>query len=280
MNGNFIKATGAGNDFIVLNLLDVETREHWVKSGSRTFATLATQLCDRHFSIGADGFFALVPPVDPRHQFRWEFFNSDGSRAEMCGNAARCAALVYSISTGGVQKDIIFENENETVKCRWMESLVPQISAKIGVSLSHSPTLLQSGIFLGTQGQLVHAGVPHFCIPSKRKPELKEIKEISSALRQLKAFGPKGANVTYFWIEENSQSLGAVTYERGVEDFTLACGTGAMAAASAHAHALSLAVPWNLTVKMPGGALVVSKSQEGLELQGEAKMIAFFDACL
>ena len=230
---------GAGNDFMVMD----------ARGGSYDFEKLALELCK---ITGADGFMA-VDHSDVA-DFRLHFYNSDGSRGEMCGNGARCICrFAYDMGIAGEQM-VVQTDAGLVPGWRLSES---QFKVKL-----NNPGVLD----LNRKGQIAYVelgnpGVPHAVkeVPGLTFENKAEYWELGKALRHDPAF-PKGANANmYTWIGENAVRV--LTFERGVEDYTLACGTGTGSTAC---------VLW-AEGKLPGGHLIAENQGGTLEvtLEGE-----------
>ena len=223
-----LKIEAAGNDFIFL------AREHGVPTAGRIQA-----LCDRHFGIGADG-LVVMENIDATHS-RWSFFNSDGSHAAMCGNAARAAAAWLKHEGKSFPHHLetdfgdVILNEHVVTTPPGFTARVSYAKrelaiAKIATDFSHDTTGT-----IAAAANLIDTGVPHAVIELrdsvlKFAQERKEtLTSIASKLRWAKEAGTGGANVTFF--SRTGSSIESVTFERGVEDLTLSCGTGVLAAA-------------------------------------------------
>jgi len=211
----FTKMNGAGNDFILIDN----------RAGDiRLDRSQITRLCDRHRGIGADGIL-LLEKASNNADFRMRYFNADGGEAEMCGNGARCFAR-FANKIAGAHKRISFETPAGVIAAELVNELVTLQMTE--------PTDLRLNIELpvGEERKIVHfinSGVPHVVIPVPGFDDVNVCKE-GSAVRRHKMFSPKGANVNF--IEKLGPNKIAVrTYERGVEDETLACGTGIVASA-------------------------------------------------
>lgn len=208
MKLRFWKMSGAGNDFIVL---------HGLPRG-RTGAALARLLCAK---IGADG---LLVMSRQGAQFRLDYWNCDGSPA-FCGNGSRCAAL-WAQAMGWTNKSrFVLGTNRGPLSVR----LTGKGCAEVGMP---DPVSLRLGLRLKALGKthtvhFVDTGVPHAVL---FVPDVEHVavQALGRALRFHKAFGKAGANVDFVSIKNGVLSLR--TYERGVEDETLACGTGVMAA--------------------------------------------------
>ena len=230
---------GAGNDFMVIDARGLEL----------DFDTLSVELCKM---TGADGFMAV--DHSDKADFRLHFYNSDGTRGEMCGNGARCICR-YAYDHGIAGESMVVETD---------AGLVP------GWRLSENQyrvKLNNPGVFdLHRKDDVAYVelgnpGVPHAVkeVPGLTFANKAEYWELGKALRHDPAF-PKGANANmYTWIGENAVRV--LTFERGVEDYTLACGTGTGSTAC---------VLW-AEGKLPGGHLVAENQGGTLEvtLEGE-----------
>ena len=214
----FWKMNGAGNDFIIINNI-----REGLPEGS--FSALARQLCDRHRSIGADGLMVVERPTTDA-DYRMLFFNSDGSVGEMCGNGARCicryghdnglAGEVQRVQTtaGPVTG---WRMSQRQYKVRLNDPTVVKLDYPVEVDGKTWPC---SYIELGSPG-LPHAVVP---VPGLRDWPERELFDLGAKLCHHPAF-PKGANVNFYDVEPDG-TIWERTYERGVDDFTYACGTG------------------------------------------------------
>jgi len=211
----FIKMNGAGNDFIL-----IDNRAGDVHLNRSQIA----RLCDRHRGIGADGILLLENSLNDA-DFRMRYFNADGGEAEMCGNGARCFAR-FANKVAGVEDKISFETPAGVISSELAGDLVTLQMTE--------PTDLRFDVPLqmGAEKRIVHfinSGVPHVVVPVAQVGDVNVLRD-GSAIRYHEMFSPKGANVNF--IEKRGADKIAVrTYERGVEDETLACGTGVVASA-------------------------------------------------
>jgi diaminopimelate epimerase len=227
---------GAGNDFVL-----IDNRAQKIKLARDQ----VVRLCDRHRGVGADGLILLVPSKSGKADWAWEFYNSDGSVGEMCGNGARCFARFVKRSTG-LNRDFTFETEAGIISAQFKGELVT-------VNLTEPAGLrLNEQIPLRDGPQTVHSintGVPHgvmFVADADKAMVL----QLGPELRRHSHFAPKGTNVNFVQVL-GPNSIRVRTYERGVEGETLACGTGVSAAAliSARVHGFSSPV----RVQVQGG---------------------------
>jgi len=211
----FTKMDGAGNDFI---LIDNRAGNIDLDRGQ------IARLCDRHRGIGADGIL-LLEKASNHADFRMRYFNADGGEAEMCGNGARCFARFANKVAGGREK-ISFETPAGLIAAELAGDLVTlQMTEPTDLRLSID-------VRAADQDKTVHfinSGVPHVVIPVSRIDNV-DLRREGSAIRHHKMFSPNGTNVNF--IEKRGpKELAVRTYERGVEDETLACGTGVVASA-------------------------------------------------
>ena len=206
---------GAGNDFVL-----IDNRGGEVHLNRSQIA----RICDRHRGIGADGVL-LLEKASNHADFRMRYFNADGGEAEMCGNGARCFAR-FANKVAGTEGKISFETPAGVISAELIGDLVRLQMTE--------PTDLRLDIELtgANEDKAVHfinSGVPHVVIRVPRIDDV-DVRRRGSAIRYHKMFLPKGANVNF--IEKRGPNKIAVrTYERGVEDETLACGTGIVAGA-------------------------------------------------
>ncbi len=211
----FTKMNGAGNDFILFDN----------RAGDIGFdRSQIAQLCDRHRGIGADGVLLLENPTN-HADFRMRYFNADGGEAEMCGNGARCFAR-FANKVGGQKTKISFETPAGVISAELKGDLVTLRMTE--------PTDLRLNVDLPMADgkrivHVVNSGVPHVVIPVVKIDDA-DVQRDGAAIRHHKMFSPNGTNVNF--IEKRGPDKIAIrTYERGVEDETLACGTGIVASA-------------------------------------------------
>ena len=216
----FYKMSGSGNDFIIIDNCDLS-----LNVGD--LSTFVRKVCARKISVGADGLFLIEPSntVD----FKWQFFNSDGSVAEMCGNGSRCVAR-YAYLKGIAGKKMSFETLAGIISAEVNDDVV-----KVRLT---DPSPVQSVgklIFDDCQFVLdrVDTGVPH-AVTFVDNLETCTVFEWGRKIRRHECFQPRGANANFARVIDRHK-IRVRTYERGVEDETLACGTGAVASVLAAA---------------------------------------------
>ena len=234
---------GAGNDFILL-----DDRSLAFPAADAPFIA---RLCDRRRGIGSEGLLLIQPSASA--DFRMRFFNPDGFEADMCGNGARCIAMLAH-EIGAAPADMRIQTAAGTVRAEILSS---------GVRL-HLPTPKnwRLGLFAAWQNReiplhFVDTGVPH-AVTFVEDLAAVDVPALGSFIRRHSLFAPAGTNADFVQIA-GPDSLAIRTYERGVEAETLACGTG-IAAAALVAEKLGL-VRAPVKVKTAGGdALEVSIS--------------------
>ncbi|MDO9042661.1 MAG: diaminopimelate epimerase [Desulfocapsaceae bacterium] len=268
----FTKMSGAGNDFIV-----IDHRVAMIPEAEQ--AGFAKRVCRRMFSVGADGLILIENSAVA--DFRWRFYNGDGSVAEMCGNGARCAArfaytkgiagsrMSFETLAGIIEAEICSNDtgDDETVRLR----MTAPCDFRTNLSV----------ILAGQEKNLsfVNSGVPH-AVLFMDEEESVPVQEWGKVVRFHPLFQPAGTNVNFVQkLAENT--IRVRTYERGVEDETMACGTGAVASALFAATSGLASSP--VTVITSGGERLIvlfdlHNGQHGLQaenvfLQGPARII-------
>ncbi|KXS56733.1 MAG: hypothetical protein AMR96_00890 [Candidatus Adiutrix intracellularis] len=213
----FYKYSGHGNDFIIVDNWDGQVSE-------KDMAKISRFMCRPKFGIGADGVVFIIAGPD-EVDFAWRFFNADGSEPDMCGNASRCAAHLAN-TIGIAPAEMSFRTKAGVVEAVVSDRLVkvqmPRIGRPEGAALVEAEGLSLTYYRLNT-------GVPH-AVAWVEDLENVNVFKIGRTVRRHQAFAPEGVNVNFVKIL-GSDKLTLRTYERGVEDETLACGTGAVAAA-------------------------------------------------
>ncbi|MDY3079848.1 MAG: diaminopimelate epimerase [Oscillospiraceae bacterium] len=245
----FTKMHGAGNDFIIINAMQEQIAPERIPE-------LARVLCSRRTGIGADGLMLTDHPTDGG-DFKLLFYNADGSLGEMCGNGARCIARYgYEHGLSGDKANI------ETTAGLVTGERISETQYRIrlndpGVIDLHRPACGFDCSYI----ELGNPGIPHAVVMVDdwdKKPE-DELRGLGRSLRFNPAF-PKGANVSFAKLT-GSDCIKAITYERGVEDFTLACGTGSGSIAAV-ASLKGLVSGGDIRIQMPGGDLYISLTEE------------------
>ena len=231
---------GAGNDFMVIDARDKQL----------DFSSLAMELCKL---TGADGFMAA--DHSDKATFKLHFYNADGSRGEMCGNGARCICR-YAYELGIAGENMVVQTDAGLVGGQRISQSIYRVQLNLPsvIDLNRLPN--------AAYVELGNPGVPHSVteIPGLQWEMRDKLRSFAKDMRHTPAF-PKGANAhLYTWLDDTTVRI--LTFERGVEDYTLACGTGS------GSTAVTLwkegKVPGGvLTVKNPGGDLTVTIRAEG-----------------
>jgi len=211
----FTKMNGAGNDFVM-----VDNRAGEVRLRPEQIV----RICDRHRGIGADGILLLERGSNGA-DFRMRYYNRDGGEAEMCGNGARCFAR-FANKVAGAPDKISFQTPAGLIRGELHGELVTlQMS---------EPKDLQLSVELVANGEkervhFINSGVPHVVVPVSKVDDV-DVRRKGEAIRRHEMFSPAGANVNFI-EKRGAQKILVRTFERGVEDETLACGTGVVASA-------------------------------------------------
>lgn len=253
----FTKIEATGNDFIVINGFEYSDRIN-------SILETVPKICNRRFGIGADGVLILSPPQISDALYEMVYKNADGSDAGMCGNGAR--ALVLYASTLDMGYKFLFHNKEITYRALIKENTIE-------VSFPHTITI----------EVLDHINDSYYCYPgTEHVVTLKKFQNedyqtsFAKRIRYDSSHFPKGTNVNFLSIESN-QLLNVKTYERGVEDFTLACGTGSIASALT-AATLNAEMTSPIRVMVQGGYLDITFEKNAhnqftnITLKGEASI--------
>lgn len=259
----FSKLSGAGNDFIV-----IDNRDGKVNPTSEFVA----KVCARRLSVGADGLLLVEKPHDPSQaDFRMRYFNADGGEVESCGNGARCISR-FAFLKGIVGEKTRFETlaglyEAEILGERVRVRMGDPHDVRLGL-----PLTLAEGVF---RVDFVNTGVPHVVF-FVEDLDATDVVGLGRQTRYHSDFAPAGTNANFVRVVDE-QTLRIRTYERGVEDETLACGTGSVATAVVAALRGKVSVP--VTIHTRGGfVLGVHFDRKGdlitnVRLEGDARLV-------
>jgi len=258
----FSKMDGAGNDFVVLD-------NRFYAFTPAELSALATRLCRRRTSIGADGLVALCPPEEPDHRFRMRYCNADGSLGTMCGNGARCI-VGFAIDAGLGADPIVFGSDAGIVYARETGLDAGAGARDIEITLRDPKDFRTDRIPLPSIDGLeaaafVNTGTEHVVYRVRGDLASVPVEQLGRAIRRDAGLAPAGANVNFVQFAGGDQR-GPVahvrTYEKGVEAETLACGTGAAAVAWCGAE-----LGWwgngSVSIRMPGGTLRIGVARDG-----------------
>ena len=252
MNLRFFKYQGAGNDFIMIDGRDsnVQLSENQVN-----------QLCDRHFGIGADGL--IIIREHESADFYMEYYNADGAIGSLCGNGSRCA-IMFVADLGLTKEQYVFMAADGLHRASKEKDQVSLEMNKVNSWLSFGENFL------------IDTGSPHYLIHSQ-KIASQDMNGLGRQIRYSEEFAEEGVNVNLIEYHEDEQMLSMRTYERGVENETLACGTGALGVAlSTVLFKIPVVTP--VKIKAPGGLLEVDFKFTGeafqeIILKGPAKYV-------
>jgi diaminopimelate epimerase len=258
----FTKMSGSGNDFIL-----IDNREGIIPSDD--LPRFTRQVCRRKLSAGADGLI-LVEPSE-HVDFKWRFFNSDGSVAEMCGNGARCVARFAQMN--GIAEEVMgFETIAGIIHARVQDD---QVRIKMTDPCDLVPEAVLSTPAETVAYTAINTGVPHVVIEVE-DIESVDVFAMGRRIRRHHQFEPAGTNVNFLGLCPPGVAR-VRTYERGVEEETLACGTGIVAAALTLAERHQASSPVTMESKSGSRLKVYFAKTAGqyhdIYLQGDARMI-------
>ena len=249
MDLHFFKYQGTGNDFILF-----DNRDGQLKGDEHDYFA---RLCHRHFGIGADGVILLNP--HPDYDFEMDYFNADGQRSTMCGNGGRCMTR-FAADLGLIQS-----------RAHFLAIDGPHFAALHGDTVKLKMTLPHDYQQLDNGDYWIHTGSPHYVKFLDQPLDTYPVFTEGRAIRNSPPYAPQGTNVNFVYRRFDNE-LQVRTYERGVEDETLSCGTGVTAVAEVMARIQDTSATY--TLHTPGGILQV-QVQQGQEpwLQGPATQV-------
>ncbi|MDQ1331202.1 MAG: diaminopimelate epimerase [Thermodesulfobacteriota bacterium] len=261
-NITFFKMSGSGNDFII-----IDNRNNVIDETGLT--SFIKKVCMRRMSAGADGLILIE-----RHDsadFKWRYFNSDGGRAEMCGNGARCAArFAYLNGIAGSSMSFLTDAGIVQAQVTGDRSKVKMpdpsgIKDNCRIELKGGPVTVSS----------INTGVPHAVLITDDIDGV-DVAGTGREIRFHEYFAPAGTNVNFITGIKNG-TISIRTYERGVEDETLACGTGSIASALVTAFKNKAASPVNVITRSGGVLTIYFREDNGrfydVYLEGDARVI-------
>lgn len=247
----FNKYHGTGNDFIIIN-----NRDNIIRPENEN---IIKDICERHTGIGADG--VILVQDNAIHDFELKYFNSDGRESSMCGNGGRCAAA-FAQKAGLCKETGTFLAADGLHKFKISNDIV-----SISLCDTQPPAIINGNHFINT-------GSPHYII---YVPDCIAVNvyEKGRSIRWSESFAPGGTNVNF--VEHSNEGIFVRTYERGVENETLSCGTGVTAAAISSKWEKGMG-KYNVKVNTHGGKLTVSfeigeKVISGIYLHGPATFV-------
>jgi diaminopimelate epimerase len=252
-NMKFYKYQGTGNDFVM-----IDNRSSWF---DKTDSKLISSLCDRRFGIGADGLILLEN--DAETDFRMVYFNADGKQSSMCGNGGRClVAFAKQLK--------IIENQATFMAIDGLHYAEIDSDNKVSLQMCDVDALKIHDAYL-----FLNTGSPHHIVEVANLAKV-NVKEEGAKIRYSGLYGVAGSNVN-FVTQESENQFKIRTYERGVEDETLSCGTGATAVAIGM-HAVGKTKSNQIKINVAGGALEISFDEKNkiythVFLKGAAELV-------
>jgi len=260
----FFKFSGSGNDFIIMDNRD----------GALSDPDIAAEvalLCRRKASIGADGLILIEK--SPIADFAWRFFNADGGEAEMCGNGGRCAAR-FAFMQGIAGREMSFQTRAGIIRASILDHrrVKLQMTSPHSLKLDYELDLGQGKPFIVSS---INTGVPHVVLFTEDL-EACPVVSMGRTIRYHNYFKPAGTNAN-FVCASGADQVSIRTYERGVEDETLACGTGSVAAALIAARKGLVSSPVSVLTR-GGERLVIHFNLSGDEfdqvfLEGDTNLV-------
>lgn len=266
MNGTvFYKMSGSGNDFVFLDGRASPVAD-WTPDAVRA-------VCRPHTGVGADG-LAILEPGSAKGRVRLHYFNSDGGRADLCGNAALCATRLAGWLDLAPTGDLTLETDAGSHPARCLEG--PGERAEVALGHASRVTAPAIELLAGERlARLATVGVPHLVVFVDDLAGV-DVPSRGRVLRRHGALGATGANVN-FLARQPDGSWSMRTYERGVEAETLACGTGAAASAAVVRETGQASLPWAVRTASGAQLGVRASSENGsgdlLWLSGEGRMV-------
>lgn len=248
----FWKMNGAGNDFLIVNNMEEKFPLEKVPG-------IARRLCERHLSVGADGFM-LVEKSD-KADYRMLFFNSDGSMGEMCGNGARCIAR-YGYENGLAGETQVIETTAGIVTGQRLSPRLYRVRLNDPHIVERRDIEVDGTVYECWYVELGEPGIPHAVVPMKNLKDRDEAElfALGRRMRYHEKF-PQGANVNFFELVGEDHVFER-TWERGVEDFTYACGTGTGSVVTV-LTLLGKVSGREVRVDMTGGRLIIDAERDG-----------------
>ncbi len=251
----FVKYSATGNDFVL-----IDDRDHQLTNDPKFWS----KICKRRIGIGADG--VILVRSSTKATVKMDYFNADGEMVEMCGNGMRAITHFISTYLKLNSNDLLFSIES--INSVYQTKFGEEISVLMAERYDENRINL-SDFSIGKKSFYINTGVPHAVFLVQDLNAI-DCKNLGQKIRYDKRF-VRGTNANFVQITNNSECL-IKTYERGVEDLTLSCGTGVCAAF----YALNF---WQLTNKekyifqTDGGKLIVQKKENRVELSGKVEVI-------
>ncbi len=215
----FTKMTAGGNDFVM-----IDNRGLVIKDAPDSISSLVKKLCDRKFSVGADGVIFLEN--SQKNDFKMRYFNADGGEVPMCGNGARCISMFAKEIGASIKSKGAFETQAGTIHYEILKDTVKILLSEPKNLRVDFPLKVEKREF---NISYINTGVPHVVVFVDNIEKV-DVGTIGRMIRYHREFAPEGSNANFVSVKDRSTII-VRTYERGVEAETLACGTGVTAAA-------------------------------------------------
>ena len=253
------KMSGTQNTFFILDARHPSfNTQLYQLSGGLSRSNIAKNLCHSFHLSKADG--CIFIEKDIVLDFKWDFYNSDGSHAQMCGNAARCVSWLAYKKKWVCSPSVKFRSVSGVIKAD------VDLKGFVKVEMNPPQVLEQEKIFKyknqALKGLSVNTGVPHFVMQVEDLKNRNYLREIAQHLRNHSCFGDEGSNVSFLKSplkDRTSQDIfEGLIFERGVEDFTQSCGTGAVAIAVFLISRSIKSFNQDIVIEVPGGQMTVS----------------------
>ncbi len=228
---HFYKYQGTGNDFVIIDNRNMQFPKQ---------EALVKKMCDRRFGIGADGLILLENETG--YDFKMQYYNADGNESTMCGNGGRCITA-FARKLGIIEEKALFLAIDGPHHAR--------VSPDNQVELQMSDV---KSVEIGDGYYVLDTGSPHYVIFVEDLDDI-DVVENGQAIRYSKRFREEGVNVNF--VEKTTEGILVATYERGVENETLSCGTGVTAAALAYHLSGKIAQSGTVAIQSKGGKLQV-----------------------
>lgn len=264
------KVQAAGNDFILIPV-DEKHPQNSIYENKTVRQSIVERLCNRNFGIGADGlvFVFLNKNIygEQTCEFSWDFYNQDGSSAQMCGNAAR-AVVKYAVEKLSAKKSSCFYSLAGKISYQYNEDQICIGVESIKELLAPSQLVMEEKTF---SYMILNTGVPHAVVEVEDFDNVLQMHHLVKQLRYPSSLDSAGANVSFF-KQINENSIRSISFERGLENFSLACGTGAIATSYVFCKKQNI---YSCVAKMPGGnvKLEFDKNYSSAKLIGEAQLV-------
>ncbi len=239
----FTKVEGSGNDFLIVNNHDNYVSEVIADAALPEFVK---KIANKHLGAGADGVIFLDPAKD--YPFSMRYYNKDGGEANLCLNGARCI-VSYAYRLGVIEEKGKFLSASGPLGFFYQgQSVSIEVPNPVDIKMNFTLTINRKKY----RANYLRLGVPH-CVIFVDSLDKLNVKDIGEAIRNHKTFKPDGANVNF--VKEDGNTLFVRTYERGVEDETMSCGSGVLASAYIASKLFIAQSP--ITCKTRGGELLV-----------------------